>query len=95
MALAPTLGRNAAQALVRAACGVAAAGGESLGAVLARDDQVIAALGVDGLAAALAPANHLGEAGALVDAAVQRARSCARALHQTDGGVGDERGEAT
>ncbi|MGE0484384.1 MAG: 3-carboxy-cis,cis-muconate cycloisomerase [Gammaproteobacteria bacterium] len=95
MALAPTIGRAAAQAVVRQACGVAASAGEGLAAVLGRDEQVIAVLGADGLAAALAPENHLGEAGVLVDAAIERARAFGRYAPEPVVGAEDEGGEVT
>ncbi|MCP5201670.1 MAG: 3-carboxy-cis,cis-muconate cycloisomerase [Gammaproteobacteria bacterium] len=95
MALAPTIGRAAAQAVVRQACLAAVDAGENLATVLGRDAQVVEILGSDGLAAALAPENHLGVAGELVDAAIARARAWHATPGATDAGADDAEGEVT
>ena len=72
-ALAPTIGQSQAQALVREACSEVRDGEATLFDVLARDPRVLAHLTTDSLRAVLAPEAHLGQAGALTDAAVARA----------------------
>ncbi len=67
MALAPALGRSAAQALVKRAAGAASAGGLRLEDVLDNDDSVRQHLGADGLARVMAPASYLGVSDAFID----------------------------
>ena len=72
-ALSPTLGQAAAQALVREACEAVRTGAPSLLEALAQDARVLAQLSLERLREVLAPGRHLGQAGALTDAAVARA----------------------
>lgn len=71
MALAPIVGRQGAHDLVYAGCREAAETGASLFEVLARDEAVVAPLGVERLRSLTDPANYLGAAGAMVDRVLQ------------------------
>lgn len=69
-ALAPALGRARASERVRCATARARDEGRPLEAVLAQDQEIAAAIGADGLRAALDPENYLGLADALIDRAL-------------------------
>ena len=69
-ALAPGLGRAAAQELVGAAARRALAEGRPLAAVAAAEPRIESALGARGIQAALDPSAYLGSAGAFVDRAL-------------------------
>jgi 3-carboxy-cis,cis-muconate cycloisomerase len=70
MALAPQVGRPAAQRLVQAACGRALAAGSTLGQAVRDDAQIRALLSEDAIDRALDPAGYLGSADALIDSAL-------------------------
>jgi len=74
-ALAPALGRAAAQALVGATARRARAEQRAFALVLAEQAEVIATLGAEGLARALDPGAYLGSAGVFIDEVL--ARHCA------------------
>jgi 3-carboxy-cis,cis-muconate cycloisomerase len=74
-ALAPQLGRPAAQGLVQALCARAVAEGASLHAVALADPRVAAALAPDAIRAALDPAGYLGSSDALIDRALAAYRA--------------------
>lgn len=74
VALAPSLGRTAARAIVERALARAATEGPSFGAALAADPDVTRVLDADALAQRLAPAHYLGEAGAFVDRVLESRR---------------------
>jgi 3-carboxy-cis,cis-muconate cycloisomerase len=74
MALAPAVGRHRAQELVRAAAG-RAGGGRPFRDELLADPEVAAALGPDGVAAALDPGRYLGSTPALIDRALAAHRA--------------------
>jgi len=67
MALAPTIGRQAAHDLVYAGCREAARTGLSLFEVLATDKDAVASLGLKRLVELTDPANYLGLSGEMVD----------------------------
>lgn len=75
MALAPRLGRLEAHDRVAAACRQAAAEGRHLREVLAADTEIVAALGVDGLARLFDPAHGLGAARRFTDNVLERWRA--------------------
>ncbi len=72
MALAPTLGRSAAQALLKRAVAAASARARPLQAVLAEDAAVLAVLGSAGLASVMAPQSYLGVSHAFIDEVLAR-----------------------
>lgn len=76
-ALAPALGRPAAQAVVGAAARSARADRRAFAQVLAEQAEVIAILGADGLARALDPAAYLGSADLFIDEVLARHRASA------------------
>jgi 3-carboxy-cis,cis-muconate cycloisomerase len=69
MALAPTLGRMPAHHRVEAATKRAVVDGTTLHAVLAADAEIVATLGIDGLAALFEPEGYLGASDAFIAAA--------------------------
>ena len=69
-ALAPTLGRAGAQAVVSACCARAVERGAGLRDVMASDDDVLRALSVADLDALFEPMAALGAVGALIDRAL-------------------------
>lgn len=69
-ALTPRLGRAAADELVRGAAVRAREGGSTLREALDAEPEAVAALGPDGIAAALDPAAYLGSNGELIDRAL-------------------------
>jgi 3-carboxy-cis,cis-muconate cycloisomerase len=77
MALAQKLGRPEAQRLVKEACERAMAQGVSLGQAAQDDTAIRASLSVDEIGNALAPANYLGSANALIDRALESYRKVA------------------
>jgi 3-carboxy-cis,cis-muconate cycloisomerase len=79
MALAEKIGRGAAHDLVEHACTRAIERRLHLGEILAEDAAVAAHLDPPSLARLLDPANYVGEAGAVVDRVVGRARGLAAA----------------
>jgi 3-carboxy-cis,cis-muconate cycloisomerase len=79
MALAEKIGRGAAHDLVEHSCARAIERHLHLGEVLAEDAAVAAHLDPPSLARLLDPANYVGEAGAVVDRVVGRARGLAAA----------------
>jgi 3-carboxy-cis,cis-muconate cycloisomerase len=79
IALAPQVGRPAAQRIVQAACGHALAAGSTLGQAARDDREIRALLSEDAIDRALDPAGYLGSADALID----------RALAAYHGEIGD------
>jgi 3-carboxy-cis,cis-muconate cycloisomerase len=79
MALAEKIGRGTAHDLVEHACARAIAQHRHLGDVLTEDAAITAHLDAAELARLLEPANYVGEAGAVVDRVVRRARDLAAA----------------
>lgn len=75
MALAPSLGRSAAQALVKRALAETARDGDPFAHVLGRNESVVRHLGVAGLARALEPSNYLGAVEAMIDTVLDRYQS--------------------
>jgi 3-carboxy-cis,cis-muconate cycloisomerase len=74
MALAETMGRGQAHHAVEQACARAIAEGKPLGDVLADDPAIAAQLDRAAIARLMDPAHYVGEAGAVVDRVVARAR---------------------
>ncbi|WP_270937082.1 class-II fumarase/aspartase family protein [Falsiroseomonas oryzae] len=72
MGLAPHLGRGVAHEVVHHACEAAMAEGSTLGAALAREPRVMAALDAAGIARLTDPAGYLGSADAVTDAVLAR-----------------------
>ncbi|MBV6306498.1 3-carboxy-cis,cis-muconate cycloisomerase [Candidimonas humi] len=75
MALAESMGRLQAHALVEQKCRQALEQGRGLQDVLAEDERVLAALGTQKLAELMAPQNYLGAAGVFVDRVLEHARA--------------------
>ena len=75
MALAPALGRSAAQALVKRAVSRASRDNRLLHDVLRDDPAVMELLGDDGLLRAMDPHAYLGSHGAMIDAVLARYES--------------------
>ena len=75
MALAPSLGRGAAQALLKQAVVTAVERGVPLATVLAEDATVRRELGVEGLAEVMAPRNYLGVSAVFIDEVMARYRA--------------------
>jgi 3-carboxy-cis,cis-muconate cycloisomerase len=75
MALAPSLGRGAAQALLKQAVVTAVERGVPLATVLADDATVRRELGSEGLAEVMAPRNYLGASAVFIDEVMARYRA--------------------
>jgi 3-carboxy-cis,cis-muconate cycloisomerase len=75
MALAPRLGRPAAQRVVQAACERALAAGQTLRQAALVDEAVRAVLDPAAIERALDPAGYLGSANALIDRALAAYRA--------------------
>jgi 3-carboxy-cis,cis-muconate cycloisomerase len=76
-ALSPALGRAAAQRVVKDAVGRAGEAGCSLDQALSASEEVMAALGAQGIREALDPEGYLGVSGTLIDRALARRRAAA------------------